>query len=67
MNSSDAVDDMEGMIAFLNETELDSVLPQKCYEVIMKLRESGFLGRMAAKAQMEHVKTILSKCVSASY
>ena len=66
-NSSDAVDDMDGMIAFLNKTDLDSVLSQKCDEVIMKLRESGFLVRMATKVQKEHLKNIVSKCVSASY
>ena len=64
MNSSDALDDMEGMIAFLNKTDVDSIPREECDEIIKKLRESGFLGRMAMKAQMEHVKTILSKCVS---
>jgi hypothetical protein len=63
-NSSEALEDMEGMIAFLNMTELESIPPGKCDEVIMKLRESGFLWRLAPKVRKGHVKFVVSKCVS---
>ena len=64
-NISDAVDDMEGMIAFLNETELDPILPHRCDDVIRKLRQSRFLWKcLPPKAKMNHVKFIVQKCVS---
>jgi hypothetical protein len=63
-NSSDAADDMDGMLAFLNKTELESILPDRCEEVISKLRESGFLWRLAPKVRKGHVKFVVSKCVS---
>lgn len=67
MNSSEALDDLEGLIAFLNNTELEPVLPAKCEMVIGKMRQSGFLWRMARKRRMEHVKLIVSKCVCVKF
>ncbi|XP_028399694.1 uncharacterized protein LOC114523069 [Dendronephthya gigantea] len=61
-NSSDAVDDMEGMVAFLNKTELDSILPRRCDDVIEKLRQSGFLWKFPPKFRTDHIKFVVSKC-----
>ncbi|XP_028399696.1 uncharacterized protein LOC114523070 isoform X2 [Dendronephthya gigantea] len=62
-NISDALDDMEGMIAFLNETELDSMLPHRCDDVIRKLRGSGFLWKcLQAKTRTNRTKFIIKKC-----
>ena len=63
-NSSDALDDMDGMVAFLNKTDLESILPEKCEEVIGKLRESGFLWRLLPKVRMRRVNLVVSICVS---
>ena len=63
-NSSEAMDDMEGMIALFNQTELEPLLPEQCEEVIAKLRESGFYWKLSPKVRSKHLKFVVGKCVS---